>query len=185
MKQVLPVAKRVFRHRRYMLWATGVALLVVSAGTLLPNLDALGAVWSSSAVSVSFKLAFLFSLYGSLFSNFTVLSMIYLLLTAVLFGINIAFLTFYIRRRRGKGPNVTAPLASLGGLVASMFGIGCAACGSVIITAVLSIFGGAGLLLMLPFHGAEFGLIGLVLLLVSISYLAKRIEDPLTCPAKC
>ena len=59
--------------------------------------------------------------------------------------------------------------------------MGCAACGSVILTAFLGTIGAGGLLLLLPFHGAEFGIIGLLLLCASIRYLIKKIAEPLVC----
>ena len=105
-------------------------------------------------------------------------------MVAVLFGINIALLTYYIRRRQEKTGNTKASLASLGGIVSAGLGIGCAACGSVVLTSLLGMFGAGSLLLLLPLHGAEFGIVGLILLLVSIRYLIKRIQDPLVCPAK-
>lgn len=181
---VCQVLGRVFRHVRYIMGAAGVAFTVLSAALLLPNADVILQVFSSGAVSLSLKFSFLFGLYGSLATNFTLFSGLYLVLVAVLFGINIGLLTFYIRRRQVKSRNTTAPLASLGGIVSAALGIGCAACGSVILTAVLSIFGAGGLLVFLPLHGIEFQFIGILMLCFSIYYLIKRINDPLICKTK-
>jgi hypothetical protein len=59
--------------------------------------------------------------------------------------------------------------------------VGCAACGSVILTAILATIGVGGLLLALPFKGAELGIIALGILFWSNYYLAKKINDPLVC----
>lgn len=161
-----------------------VAFAVLSAALLLPNLEVIKQVVFSSAVDWGTKLSFIASLYGSLFTNFTPLSAGYLVLIAVLFGINIGLLTFYIRRRQEASMGKRAQLASIGGIVSASLGIGCAACGSVIITSVLALFGATGLMTLLPFHGQEFGLLGLVLLVFSIRYLMQRIDDPIICPSK-
>jgi hypothetical protein len=178
------VLRRVFRHVRYILGAVGVAFTVLSAALLLPNLSVIIQVVFSGSVSFSTKISFVASLYGSLFTNFTLLSVSFVVLTAGLFGINIALLTYYIRRRQIKSDNTEHHLASIGGIVSAAFGIGCAACGSVVLTAVFALFGGGGLLLLLPFNGAEFGMFGILLLLFSIYYLIRRIQDPIVCPIK-
>lgn len=178
------VLRRVFRHVRYIVGASGVAFTVLSAALLLPNLSAIIKVSCSDSINFGTKISFVVSLYGSLFTNFTLLSAFFVILTAVLFGINIALLTYYIRRRQIKNYNTTHHLASIGGIVSAALGIGCAACGSVVLTAVFGLFGAGSLLLLLPFNGAEFGLVGIVLLFFSIHYLILRIQDPLMCPVK-
>ena len=174
---------RVFRHGWYVVGAALVALLVVSAAALLPNTAVLVQVLGSDAVLLSTKLTFLLSLYGSLLTNYSLLSAALLLVTALLFGVNVALLTYYIKRRRRVSGDAAAKLAGVGGTVSALFGIGCAACGSVVLTSVLGLFGASGLLLMLPYHGAEFALLGIVLLTIATYYLAKRIADPLVCPS--
>lgn len=178
------VLRRVFRHGRYVMVAIGVALTAFSAALLLPHWNTLGQVWGSDVVDLKTKVSFFFSLYGTIGSSFTTFSRSVLLLTVILLGINMALLIFYIRRRQEASGGRAAQLAGVGGVVSAVLGIGCAACGSVILTAVLSFFGAGGLLLLLPFHGVEFGVLGIVLLLVSIRYLIKRINDPTVCTIK-
>ncbi|MCA9362414.1 hypothetical protein KC906_03485, partial [Candidatus Kaiserbacteria bacterium] len=125
------VLQRVFRHPRYVVSALLVMFLSFSAALLLPNLTALKQVWLSGSVGFGVKLQFLLSLYGSLGSNFSFFSATMLVITAVLFGINIALLTFYIRRRQEVSHTTTAHWASIGGAVSAILGIGCAACGTV------------------------------------------------------
>lgn len=179
------VLRRVFRHPRYVVGALGVSWLVFTAALLLPNWSILTQVLRSDVVGVTEKLFFTLTLYGTFATNFTVFSGLLLTITALLFGINIALLTFYIRRRQEGGHHEKlAQFASMGGLLSALLGIGCAACGSVILTGLLGLLGAGGLLLLLPFHGVEFGVLGVVLLVVSIRYLMKRIMEPLTCPSK-
>jgi hypothetical protein len=174
------VFQRVFGQLRYAVLSGGISLLVLSGTLLLPSLGTITAVFTSS-VSASAKTTFLFSLYGTLFTNFSLFSALNLLLIATLFGINITLLVYYIRRQQLASRNLTAHATSLGGLVSGLLGIGCAACGSVILTALLGMFGASGFLLLLPLHGAEFGLIGVIFLVISIRYLVRRIDDPLVC----
>ena len=178
---IIKVLGQVFKHVRYLVGASVVAFTVLSAAILLPNTNALIQVLSSATVSVVFKLNFLLSLYGSLLTNFTPVSALYLIITAILFGVNIGLLTYYIRRRQVKNGNTTAHLANLGGIISAVLGIGCAACGSIVLTAILSLFGAGSLILLLPFNGVEFGVLGIILLCFSSYYLMKRINDPLVC----
>jgi hypothetical protein len=161
--------------------ATIVALTVVGAALLLPNHSLLIGVLLSDSISFSSKINFTFSLLGSITTNFTLFSATYLILVAIMFGINIALLTFYIRRRQNKQSSKKMKLANAGGIISAVFGIGCMACGSIILTAIFGIFGAGALIAALPFHGIEFGVVGILLLAFSIYYIAKRTNDPLVC----
>ena len=176
------VLRRVFKSPRYSMLAFAVAFIVLSFSLLLPNKEAVWQVFSSEVVVTSTKFFFLGSLYGSLFTNFTLISGLYLVVVSVLFGINIALLTYYIRKRQVAMSDKKASLTSAAGIISAMFGVGCAACGSVILTSLFGIFGAGGLLLRLPFHGIEFGVLGLILIIFSTYYLIRRIRDPLVCP---
>lgn len=176
------VFRRVFRHNRYVALAVGVAFLVLSATLLLPYTTLLMQVFDSNALPFGEKVAFLIGLYGSLVTKFTLLSATYVLLVAVLFGLNLALLVFYIQKRRVVAGIKNVQLTSLGGIVSSVLGIGCVACGSVVLTAVLGTAGAGGLLAALPLHGIEFGIVGTILLATSTVYLIRKIHDPLVCP---
>jgi hypothetical protein len=183
--RVIAVLHRVFSQTQYSVVAGGVVLLAISAALLLPHWQIIAQIGSSGSVGLWSKLSFLVSLYGTIGTSFTIFSGSILILSVVLFGINIALLIFYIRRRQStSNAGGTASLVSLGGAVSAVLGIGCAACGSVILTAVLGLLGAGGLLVLLPFHGVEFGVLGVVLLLVSCWYLIKKIDDPLVCSVK-
>jgi hypothetical protein len=175
------VLQRVFGQLRYTVLASSIALLVLSGSLLLPNLGAITQVFGTDGIGIWAKATFLVTLYGTLFTNFSLLSALNLLLISTLFGINIALLVYYIRRQQVASANMTAHVTSIGGLVSGLLGIGCAACGSVILTALVGTFGASGFLVLLPFHGAEFGLLGVVFLVISIRYLIHRINDPLVC----
>jgi hypothetical protein len=179
---VLQVSNRVFRDRRYLLVALFSGFGLLFSLSLLPHTALLSSVWFSDSITVGSKLSLLANLLASLGVNSTIVGKFIVVATSVLFGLQAALLLFYIRRRQTPNHKPVAEAVGLSGLVASLFGIGCAACGSVILTAALGLVGGTGLLTLLPLHGLEFGLLGLTLLFLGVWYLAKKINDPMVCP---
>lgn len=178
---VIGVLKRIFTQPRYLVAAAVVFFVAFSAAILLPHYQLIGQVWSAD-VSLLSKFTFVLTLYGTIYSKHTIFSFTNLFVAISLFSLNVTLFVYYIRRRQEVSKGKTPHLAGLAGFVSSLLGIGCAACGSVIITSALSIFGASSLLFILPFRGAEFGALGILLLLVSIHYLIKRINDPFVCP---
>jgi len=98
-----------------------------------------------------------------------------------LFGLNITFLIYYIKQRQKSGKVYAAKLTSVTGLISGLLGVGCAACGSVILTAIVGTAGATAFLVWLPFGGLEFALLSIVLLVFSIVYILKKIDSPLVC----
>lgn len=177
-KQLLTV----FKKLRYSLLALVIALVVFTGAVWLPNISLIGTVLTTASASFMDKLSFLLSLYWAIGSNFTLLSASYTIAIAILFGINLTLLVYYIRRVSGgiRGIKVTGA-AGIGGLISGIFGIGCAACGTFILTSVLALFGATGFLALLPLGGEEFGILGVILLMYSIYLMLKKIGDPLVC----
>lgn len=175
------VLKKVFGNTSYLF----LALLTTWAfGTLalwLPNFS-LVTSYLRSGVGVLQKLQFLWGFYGTLYTNHTLYSAGVTVFIALLSGINIALLVYYTKRVQ----RVTAAFrhvyaTSYLGILAGFLGVGCVACGSVILTAVLATLGAGGLLLALPFNGAEVGMVALVILLASNYLLIKKIHEPFAC----
>ena len=69
----------------------------------------------------------------------------------------------------------------IGGLVSGVFGIGCASCGTFILSALLGFAGVAGAVAFLPFGGEEFGILGVVLWGFSVYVISKKITGPKIC----
>jgi len=180
---IVRVLKRVFARPLYCTLAISVAAVTLVVLLLLPNLALLSTVVSSTAISFGSKVLFAVSLLGSLVSNFTLFTATYTVLIAVLFGINVSLLWYYAARaRKLRVADRSLTLTGIGGFVSGLFGIGCAACGTILFAGVLKLLGIAWLLTYLPLHGAEFGLLGVALLLLTSYTLLKRIDDPLVCP---
>jgi len=173
----------VIRQPLYLLITTLVAGIVFTFAVWLPSLSLIVIVAKNA--SLTELLSLMWSLYGAIGSNFTAISASYTTIIAILFGLNVALLTYYIRKMRGGISNAnigSTGAASAGGLVSGIFGIGCAACGTFIFTSVLTLFGIAGVLSYLPFGGEEFGFLGVALLGYSLYTLGKKITDPFVCP---
>lgn len=159
-----------------------VSFVVLSVAILLPHIGLIKTLWQNGSVSVIEIGLLVMNLYGSLGTNFTILSATYTIVIAVLFGLQVALITYYVRSVRSKVLNLTSVGASgIGGLVSGFSGIGCAACGTFLLSSILVLFGAGGVLIWLPFGGEEFGLFGVGLLVYANHLLVKKINAPLVC----
>ncbi|MCB9815822.1 hypothetical protein H6786_00365 [Candidatus Nomurabacteria bacterium] len=172
----------VFKQPRYILVATLVAVSVFVFAVWLPNVSLIASVLTSNVGTSAEKVTFLFSLLGSLTTNFTVLSAGTTIVVAILFGMNVALLLYYIQKVRVRTSSISS-FSGMGvaGVISGFLGVGCAACGTFILSSVLVLIGAGGILVYLPFGGKEFGVIGIALLLVNIHQLLKKINTSLTC----
>ncbi len=177
---VAQALKQVFADSKYILVAVTAALGVFILATWLPNLGLVWQIVVSSSVSLSDKAQVLVALIGSIGTNFTVFSALSTVAISVLFGTNLAMMMFVLSLRRqffGQGGGAT----SLGGLASGIFGIGCAACGTLVLGPVISFAGASAIIALLPFGGLEFSMLGMGMLGFSLFLIAKKIRDPLAC----
>jgi len=172
--------RQVFGNVRYLFIAGGTALSVFALSAWLSNIKLLIQVIGSSTASVVDKLVIFGSFLGSIGTNFTLFSASYTIAIAIFFGINVAMFVYYIKRRR-EFVQQGGVATSLGGLVSGMFGIGCAACGTLVLAPLLALVGAGGIIAFLPFGGQEFGVLGVGMLAFSVVLTAKKIQDPLIC----
>lgn len=163
----------VLKTKHSLLIAVCVTLFVFALAVWLPNLQLLAAFWADSGVPMTDKVALSLKLIPSIATNFTLLSAFYTVLIALLAGVNAALIAELIRVRQMVVSGVAAGSA---GIIAGALGIGCAACGSLIITALVGTSVGATLVAFLPLGGNEFGLIGVGLLGYSLYLLTKQIS---------
>jgi len=176
---IFTALKTVFKNKFYMVFALFFTTVLVVLATWLSNLRLIFNIFKLSSANFLEKISFIFSLTGSITTNFTWLSASYTVLIALFFSVNLLMLIFYIRTR--KKFLQKSGVASFGGLISGVFGIGCSACGSVILGPFLTFVGAGGLLAYLPFGGQEFGLLAVGILGVSIFLTAKKITEPLVC----
>lgn len=177
---VVNAFKIVFRSKAYTLLAGIVMLAVFAFAVWLPNIRLLFSLISDPAVPVSVKLTFPLRLLGSITTNFTPFSASYTIIISILFGINAAMLVFYLRRRINYAKQAGVATGFIG-IASGILGMGCAACGSFILTSTLSLIGAAGIITSLPLKGGEFGIFGIILLSISLFFTAKQIQNPAIC----
>lgn len=170
----------VFVRPHYGALALTVSFIVFTFAVWLPNTRLIVDVISSGDIALGAKAQLLFSLYGSIATNFTLVSAVYTIAIAVLFGINVALLTYYIKALRGGFSKENTTTGTLG-LISGFFGIGCAACGTFILSSVLGLFGAAGIVTFLPLGGEEFGILGVILLGYTTIAISRKIGGPLVC----
>lgn len=171
----------VFRSPARALTAMAIAGVVLAAAILLPNLALLRIIAADNAIDIGRKLAVASALLGSLTTNFTPLAATYTVLAALLIGVNAVLALYLVARAWSVGKGATA--GGLLGLVSGIFGIGCAACGSIVLAAVAGTAVGAGFLALLPLDGQEAGILGVALLGSATYALLRRIGEPLVCVA--
>lgn len=181
MVKIIKTFQIVFARPAYAALAVAVAFVLLFGAAWMRNLSFLGFLITSPQFGIATKLKVFEWTFSNLALNTSPLRLILVISAAVLAGVNASLLAFYIRRRLRVGKEAGA---SIGGMIVSSLGIGCASCGSVLLTSLLGFSAGAAALAALPLQGAEFSLAGIGLLAASITMLAKKIQNPLVCEIK-
>jgi heme/copper-type cytochrome/quinol oxidase subunit 1 len=114
--------------------------------------------WKSSFLPASLALAVVGSLFGA---------------------INITLSYLYFKTRGAS--IIKNGLSSGTGLVFAFLGIGCAACGTALLSTLLGLLGLSSVLGFLPYDGLEIGFIGLAILIVATLVLARKLGSPAVC----
>ena len=172
--------QKVFRKPIYILLALVTSFAVFAFAVWLPNISLIVKVMGHPGISLTQKLDLPISLLGSIVTNFTLLSASYTIAIAILFGINVAIFVYFLRRRI-TDVEQSGIATGFFGITSGVIGMGCAACGSFLLTSLLSLVGASGILAFLPLGGGEFGILGVILLSVSIYLTAKKIQNPAVC----
>ncbi len=162
----------------YLLFAFMTASAVFVSAVLLPNRALVFSLWTDPSVSFRDKIAVPVNILGSIATNFSPLSASYTIAIAVLVGINAAFIVYLLKN---DGVVWGGSSAGVAGIFSGVLGIGCAACGSLILMSFLGTIGGVSVLALLPLKGEEFGVIGVILLSAATYLLARQINRPLVC----
>jgi hypothetical protein len=152
--------------------------IVLGYFALANGKSALG-YFSYSSLSFFTKLKLFFISFFDM-GQFTETSILALVLLVALFGAEtITLMSVYgsIRKEAVTKSGLYSGIA----FVFAVLGVGCAACGAVLLSTLLSFVGLSSLLVYFPYHGVEVGYVGVVLL-VYVSYtLLKRLANPYTC----
>lgn len=120
-------------------------------------------------IALASRAEILLNLYPFVGTGFAPLQGALIVLVAVALGVNVAMLTYHFREH---GVSAQQGSSSVVGAILGVLGAGCAACGSAILVAILSLFGVSTSLLWLPLEGLEFAVIALGVVLLSTFWLA-------------
>lgn len=171
---------RVFRRPVYTLLALAIAAVTLLLTILLPNAALIEALLREPRATVGEMLAIIVGLLGSIATNMSTAGAVALALIAVLLGVNVAMLAYFLGHRIAA-VRQSGIATGLFGIIIGLLGVGCAACGSLLLFGGLSVIGAAGILTLLPFGGEELAFAGAALLLLSAYLTARHIENPLVC----
>ena len=174
---IFAALKKVFREPAYLLVAL-TAFLLTTTTTLLWDHWALLAEFTSLAGPQSGLLVLFTILFGAPTSmGWFAVSII--ILTDVLLSLVLTMVWYVWRHQRIHSWRTTAATSS--GTIAALLGLGCVACGPLLLASLLAMFGAAGILTVLPLHGAELSLFALAMLLYALFAISKVITAPATC----
>lgn len=175
--KIIKAFKSVFYHPKYIFLALFSAFVIFAFANLLPNLSFARYIIGGD-LDFAYKVKILWGMLGYFKNNSNLASQIMIIGVAILAGIDIALAIFYAKKKI-----VTDRAAGFGmlGIVGGFFGIGCSACGSVVLSSIVGVGASGQLVGILPLKGLEFSILSLGILLASIIYLAKKIMDPMTC----
>jgi hypothetical protein len=154
---------------RYAALAGLLAALALSAFVLSQNIDYFLFVLGADYLTLGDKAVVLLELFPFVGTSYAVHTGLPLVAIAVLSGVDLALVTYHVREH---GLSREAGGGSAVGVVLGLLGAGCAACGSAILAGLLSLVGAAGLVTALPLEGFEFSLLALVVLVLSLYWLA-------------
>lgn len=138
--------------------------------------------WSAfdlTSFSLIKRISLFFSLFFDITSTFTAGALILAVLGSLLGGINLALAYVYVQVR-GQMLMKSGLYSGLG-LVFAFLGVGCAACGTALLSVILSFFGFSAMLDVLPYQGQEIGYIGIIFLCIATYTLAHKVMAPNVC----
>ncbi len=172
--------QNILKSWNYVALSAIVSLVVFIIATWLPNVWLLWTIWSDTSIALVDKVILPVRLLESITTNFTALSATYTVVIALLTGINVALSVYILRVQKEQLSSVGVTVGTFG-ILSGTVGMGCAACGSLIISSLFATAGGASALALLPLHGGEFGLLGVVLLGITTYFLLRHIAKPPVC----
>jgi hypothetical protein len=118
---------------------------------------------------VAGRLTILLELYPFVGTSFGPVQGLLLVVVAALTGVDVSMAVYHFREH---GVSLREGGSSAVGVLLGTLGAGCAACGSAVLLGLLGLFGVSTSLLFLPLDGLEFALLALVIITLSIYWLA-------------
>lgn len=178
MQDVFKALKSVYENPRFIFLNLALFFLFLLFIIWLPNLGFILHRLFLSELSFFDRIDFFISTLGALKTNFTFASRIVSLLVIFFFSVNLTMFVFYLKEAWSFQRETSS---SLLGAILGLVGVGCASCGSVILSSVFGFTVAAGILTFLPFKGLEFSFVSLIFLGMSIVWLGRKISRGIAC----
>lgn len=157
----------------YAVVATSAAVGSLTVFVGLRNLDLLFNVVVFGKIGLDARVSVLAELYPWIGTGYTPGQSVLLTATAALVGLDVALVAYHLRE---QGLSVREGSSGVTGVVLGSLGAGCAACGSAILAGLLSMVGAGGAVTLLPLDGLEFAMLAVIVLLLSIYWLAEGLR---------
>lgn len=125
------------------------------------------------------KLTLLLTYTFDLGSSFGIGALILIILGSILGGVNLALAYTYFKTH--SKALASSGLYSGAGFFFALLGVGCAACGTALLSTILGFLGLSFILGFLPYQGLEIGYLGLFILGLATMSLAKKVAGPKVC----
>ncbi|MCC6639136.1 hypothetical protein IT409_01095 [Candidatus Falkowbacteria bacterium] len=181
MLQYFKTFVRVFKNPRYTLLAIIVAIGLFCVSALIMNHSLVRFALTSDFLSATDTWKLLVGVVPTLINSTKGASLFLTIIAFIASGINVALLVYYMTHRV-KVMHATG--VGVLGVLISLVGVGCGACGSVLLTTLLGVGAGTRLLGALPFAGLEFSVVAIGIVVASSIYLLNIINKPDVCPIK-
>ncbi len=179
MKQLTSSLTLIFTRRDSRLVIIISTLAFISLLLLVQNGKSALAIYGFDALPLGKRITLGFATLFDITSTFTTSTLILATLGSFLGGINLSLAYTYMRLRGEV--ILKSGLYSGTGLFLAFLGIGCAACGTALLSVILGFFGFSAMLNVLPYQGQEIGYIGLIILVIATYVLAQKVETPNVC----
>lgn len=127
-----------------------------------------------ASYSLPAKLTILVSLIFGLWTTYTHIELVIMLINAILVGVNTIFIIRSMKKLRSQG---AVQLSVGGATIMGFVAAGCSSCG----LSVLAILGVSSSFSSLPFKGVEIQIISMILLLVSFIYMLRHLYKEVYC----
>jgi len=180
-KNIIKTIKLIFSNKKYLTLTIIVAISLVLINVMIINKGVISFLLKNDFLKTFDRLIIIKSAFLDTWLLFSYLEIIFIVVIALLAGLSVSFLLFFIKNKIKKGIEGGA---SVFGIVLSFFGVGCVSCGSVILTSFLGLSASAAFIGFLPLNGVEFLIFSVVFLGWSIYSIAKKIQNPQLCRIK-
>ena len=163
----------IFRSRKFIIPALFVTMSYILLVTYLMNFQ-----FSKDTLfgdyPISYKWNIVIALVQGLGTSMTTFSLSLLIIASLLTGINLTLVVLRLSAMRSGGK---LHCIVGGSSLLAIAGSGCAACG----LPILGLFGLTGSFLYLPFHGTEFSIIAVMLLLTTLYFMIATYPTKQVC----